>query len=223
MKIHFRCDNCESGKIGMKPDLHDFMEDHMDRQATVSRKTNETDIVVTLNLDGSGSTDISTGISFFDHMLTAFSVHGFLDLSIQAKGDLDVDYHHTIEDVGLVMGQTLAKILEKKEKIVRFGDACIPMDEALSRVTIDLSNRPYLVYNPPKSLKAKGMFDADLAKEFFQAFCFKGAFNLHINSYYGTNEHHVLESIFKAMGRSLHMATRINEKISGALSSKGSL
>ncbi|RLC18815.1 MAG: imidazoleglycerol-phosphate dehydratase HisB, partial [Deltaproteobacteria bacterium] len=193
----------------------------MDRKAIVSRKTKETQIEASLNLDGSGRCDISTGIPFFDHMLTAFCVHGFFDLVITAKGDLDVDYHHTIEDVGLVLGQVLSKTLENKKQIVRFGDACVPMDEALSRVTIDLSNRPYLIYNFPDNLKVKGKFDTDLAKEFFQSICVQGAFNLHINAYYGTNEHHVLESIFKAFGRSLHMATRIDENICGALSSKG--
>jgi len=195
----------------------------MDRKAIVSRKTKETQIKVELNLDGSGRGDVSTGIPFFDHMLTAFCVHGFFDLAITAKGDLDVDYHHTIEDVGLVLGQALSKILENKKQIVRFGDACVPMDEALSRVTIDLSNRPYLIYNFPDNLKVKGPFDTDLAKEFFQSFCVQGAFNLHINAYYGTNEHHVLESIVKAFGRSLHMSTRINDKICGPLSSKGTL
>ncbi len=195
----------------------------MDRKASVSRKTKETGISIRLDLDGSGRGDISTGIPFFDHMLTAFTVHGFFDLEVSAQGDLDVDYHHTVEDVGLVLGQALAKTLEDKQRIVRFGDSCVPMDEALSRVTIDLSNRPYLVYNFPGDLKVKGAFDAFLAKEFFQAFCVQGAFNLHINSYYGTNEHHVLESIFKALGRSLHMATRINQNISGPLSSKGTL
>ena len=195
----------------------------MDRKAIVSRKTKETQIEASLNLDGSGRCDISTGIPFFDHMLTAFCVHGFFDLVITAKGDLDVDYHHTIEDVGLVLGQVLSKTLENKKQIVRFGDACVPMDEALSRVTIDLSNRPYLIYNFPDNLKVKGKFDTDLAKEFFQSICVQGAFNLHINAYYGTNENHVLESIFKAFGRSLHMSTRINDKISGALSSKGTL
>jgi imidazoleglycerol-phosphate dehydratase len=156
-------------------------------------------------------------------MLTAFTVHGFFDLKILAKGDLEVDLHHTIEDIGLVLGQALFESLGGKEKIIRFGDSSVPMDEALSCVTIDLSNRPYLVYNFPDNLKSTTPFDAYLAKEFFQAFCVKGGFNLHINAYYGVNEHHVLESIFKAMGRSLHMATRINDKISGTLSSKGSL
>ena len=195
----------------------------MVRQANVSRTTKETQISISLDLDGSGQVDISTGIPFFDHMLTAFAVHGFFDLDIKAKGDLDVDYHHTTEDVGLVMGQVLSKALTDKLKIVRFGDSCVPMDEALSRVTIDLSNRPYLVYQFPDDLKVKSDFDAYLAREFFQAFSVQGAFNLHINSYYGVNEHHVLESIFKAFGRSLHMATRINESITGQLSTKGSL
>lgn len=195
----------------------------MNRSASVSRKTKETDISICFDLDGSGKGDISTGIPFFDHMLTAFTVHGFFDLEIHARGDLEVDYHHTVEDVGLVLGQALLKTLENKKGIIRFGDSSVPMDEALSRVTIDLSNRPYLVYNVSDTLKVTGAFDAFLAKEFFQAFCVQGAFNLHINSYYGVNEHHVLESIFKAFGRSLHMATRMDEKISGALSSKGTL
>jgi imidazoleglycerol-phosphate dehydratase len=195
----------------------------MNRKASVSRKTKETDIVIHFGLDGSGKADISTGIPFFDHMLTAFTVHGFFDLEVIARGDIDVDFHHTVEDVGLVLGQALSKALEEKKRIVRFGDSTVPMDEALSKVTIDLSNRPYLVYNFPGDLKVKGSFDAYLAKEFFQAFCVQGAFNLHINSYYGVNEHHVLESVFKAFGRSLHMATRINENISGTLSSKGTL
>jgi imidazoleglycerol-phosphate dehydratase len=176
-----------------------------------------------LNLDGTGKADISTGIPFFDHMLTAFTVHGFFDLKVLARGDLEVDFHHTIEDTGLVLGQAFHEALEGKQGIQRFGDSCIPMDEALSRVTVDLSNRPYLVYHFPQNLKSRGAFDADLAREFFQAFSVKGGFNLHINSYYGVNEHHVLESIFKAMGKSLYSATRINQNLGGPLSSKGCL
>ncbi len=195
----------------------------MDRKTNISRKTKETNIVIELDLDGSGKADISTGIPFFDHMLTAFTVHGFFDLEIKAKGDLDVDFHHTVEDIGIVLGQVLTKALKNKDQIVRFGNSAVPMDDALSNVTIDLSNRPYLVYNFPDEIKAKGEFDIYLAKEFFQALCVNGAFNLHINANYGVNEHHVLESIFKALGKALHMATRIDEKISGALSSKGSL
>lgn len=195
----------------------------MSRKADVSRKTKETQIEILLELDGSGKADISTGIPFFDHMLTAFTVHGFFDLRIRATGDLEVDLHHTIEDTGLVLGQVLYESLGGKEKIIRFGNSSVPMDEALSCVTIDLSNRPYLVYNFPDNLKSSNPFDAYLAKEFFQAFCVKGGFNLHINAYYGVNEHHVLESVFKAMGRSLHMATRIDDRISGSLSTKGRL
>ncbi len=195
----------------------------MARKAEVSRSTKETNINIQLNLDGTGKADISTGIPFFDHMLTAFAVHGFLDLKIRAKGDIQIDYHHTVEDTGLVLGQALFEALGDKKGIVRFGDGCIPMDEALSRVSVDLSNRPYLVYNFPGNLRSTGPFDAYLAKEFFQAFSVKGAFNLHINAEYGVNEHHVLESVFKAMGRSLHAATRFNDKITGTLSSKGTL
>ncbi len=195
----------------------------MDRKTNISRKTKETNILIEFDLDGSGKADISTGIPFFDHMLTAFTVHGFFDLEIKAKGDLEVDFHHTVEDIGIVLGQVLTKVLDTKDQIVRFGNSSVPMDDALSTVTIDLSNRPYLVYNFPEDIKAKGEFDIYLAKEFFQALCVNGAFNLHINANYGVNEHHVLESIFKALGKALHMATRIDEKISGALSSKGSL
>ncbi|MDD9305026.1 MAG: imidazoleglycerol-phosphate dehydratase HisB [Desulfobacter sp.] len=195
----------------------------MSRQSNVSRQTKETQIEIRLDLDGSGLAEIDTGIPFFDHMLTAFAVHSFFDLKVLAKGDLEVDYHHTIEDTGLVLGQALQDALSGKEGIQRFGDASVPMDEALSRVTVDLSNRPYLVYHIPEDLKSRGDFDAYLAKEFFQALCVKGGFNLHINAYYGVNEHHVLESVFKALGRSLNAATRTDNRVKGALSSKGSL
>ncbi len=195
----------------------------MGRKVTVSRKTKETKIDICLELDGSGKADISTGIPFFDHMLTAFCTHGFFDLELKVKGDLEVDYHHTVEDTGLVLGQALAKALKQKNQIVRFGNSSVPMDEALSKVTIDLSNRPYLVYNYPEKIKVKGKFDIDIAREFFQSLCVKGAFNLHINCEYGTNEHHVLESIFKALGKSLHMATRIDQNINKTLSTKGIL
>lgn len=195
----------------------------MTRDAAVSRKTRETKIEIHLNMDGAGQADISSGIPFFDHMLTAFTVHGRFDLKLMASGDLDVDLHHTVEDVGLVLGQALSDVLGDKTGIQRFGDSCVPMDEALSRVTIDLSNRPYLVYHFPDSLRSGTAFDIYLAKEFFQAFCIKGGFNLHINAYYGENEHHVLESIFKAMGRSLCQATRTLDFEGQPLSSKGSL
>ena len=195
----------------------------MAREAAVSRQTRETKIEIHLNLDGSGRADITTGIPFFDHMLTAFCVHGRFDLKLMATGDLEVDLHHTVEDVGLVLGQALSEALGDKTGIQRFGDACVPMDEALSRVTVDLSNRPYLVYHFPDHLRSGTAFDAYLAKEFFRAFCVRGGFNLHINAYYGVNEHHVLESVFKAMGRSLHQATRKMAAGDGPLSSKGVL
>ncbi len=195
----------------------------MGRNATLTRHTKETRINLTLDMDGTGKTDISTGIPFFDHMLTAFAVHGFFDLHVKAQGDLEVDFHHTVEDTGLVLGQAVFDALGDKKGIVRFGDSCVPMDEALSMVNVDLSNRPYLVYNFPDTLKAAGAFGPYLAGEFFQAFSVKGCLNLHINVNYGQNEHHVLESIFKAMGRSLHMASRVKKEISGSLSSKGCL
>ncbi len=195
----------------------------MGRCAEIKRETKETRIYLNLDLDGSGKADISTGIPFFDHMLTAFTVHGFFDLTIDAQGDLDVDFHHTVEDTGLVLGQALDEALGDKKGIVRFGQAAVPMDESLSQVNIDLSNRPYLVYNFPDTLKSSGPFNVYLAKEFFQAFSVKGACNLHINVLYGDNEHHALESVFKAMGRCLHMASRVNEKITDTLSSKGCL
>ena len=195
----------------------------MSRKSTLSRTTRETQIEIHLDLDGTGKTQISTGIAFFDHMLTALGVHGRFDLAVKAKGDLEVDFHHTVEDTGLVLGQALDEALGDKAGIVRFGDSCVPMDEALSRVTVDLSNRPYLVYHFPDAFRPGSGFDACLAREFFQALCVQGRFNLHINGYYGENEHHVLESIFKAMGRALHAATRKDHTLSGTLSTKGCL
>ncbi len=195
----------------------------MKRCATVKRETRETQIEVFLDLDGAGKASVSTGIPFFDHMLTAFAVHGFFDLTIQATGDLEVDFHHTVEDTGLVLGQALDEALGDKKGIVRFGQAGVPMDEALSQVHIDLSNRPYLVYQFPDDLKVTAPVDSWLAREFFQAFAVKGACNLHINVLYGHNEHHALEASFKAMGRALHAASRINENIVDTLSSKGCL
>ena len=195
----------------------------MGRNASISRETKETNINIDINLDGSGNSDIATSIPFFDHMLTLFSVHGFFDIKIKASGDTDVDFHHLVEDIGLVLGAAFSKALGDRKGILRYGEGAVPMDEALSRVNVDLSNRPYLVYNLPSKINVKGVFDAYLAKEFFRAFCVKGGLNLHINTQYGENEHHVLESIFKAMGRAMNQACTIDPKISGTLSSKGSL
>ncbi|THB76699.1 MAG: imidazoleglycerol-phosphate dehydratase HisB [Desulfobacteraceae bacterium] len=195
----------------------------MTRQAGIQRKTKETDIELTLNLDGSGDSSISTSIPFFDHMLTAFSVHGLFDLDVKAVGDIDVDMHHTVEDVGIVLGQAFSKALGDKKGISRFGEGAVPMDDALCRVNVDLSNRPYLVYHMPESIRIFTEFNVWLAKEFFQAFSVHAATNLHINALYGENDHHVIESVFKAFGRAMRDATRINPEIAGVLSSKGAL
>nr|WP_080799666.1 imidazoleglycerol-phosphate dehydratase HisB [Desulfamplus magnetovallimortis] len=195
----------------------------MIRTATVTRKTKETEIDATLTIEGKGTPEINTGIAFFDHMLTLFTVHGFFDLHLVAKGDLDVDYHHTVEDVGLVMGQLFSKALSDRKGICRYGEGAVPMDEAFSRVNVDLSNRPFLVYHLPENIRSSGTFDAWLAEEFFRAFSVQAGMNLHINVAYGQNEHHILESVFKALGRALREACRIDSQISGTLSSKGIL
>ena len=195
----------------------------MDRTASVERTTRETAIEAEFKIDGTGKADISTGIGFFDHMLTLLTVHGLFDLTLRARGDLEVDFHHTVEDVGIVLGQLLSKALGKREGICRYGEGAVPMDEAFSRVNVDLSNRPYLVYNLPSTIRSKGTFDAYLAKEFFRALSVHGGLNLHINAEYGENEHHILESIFKALGRALNSASRHHGGFGGVLSSKGIL
>jgi len=195
----------------------------MARTSAVKRETKETKIDAQITLEGSGKGYISTGIPFFDHMLTLFTVHGFFDLQLRAEGDLGVDFHHTVEDTGLVLGQLISDALGNRKGICRYGEGAVPMDEAFSRVNVDLSNRPFLIYNLPQTIRSSGQFDAYLAKEFFRAFSVQGGMNLHINSYYGENEHHILESIFKALGRALNTACTIDGRISGILSSKGIL
>ena len=195
----------------------------MERFSAVDRKTKETDIRIKLNLSGIGKHEISTGVPFFDHMLTLFAVHGFFDLSIDAKGDLEVDLHHTVEDVGLVLGDAFDKALGDRKGIRRFGHAFTPMDDALTSVTVDLSKRPFMVYNIPRPTSKKGDFDTFLAKEFFRAFATKGGMNLHVNVYYGENEHHIIESIFKAAGRALDQAASFDERITDIRSTKGTL
>ena len=192
------------------------------RAAEVGRKTNETDILIRLDVDGSGETHISTGIPFFDHMLSLFAAHGFFDLTVKAQGDIEVDCHHTVEDVGIVLGDTLNRALNERKGICRYGHAMVPMDDALAAVTIDLSKRPYLVFNvaPPAE---KGAFDTSLAKEFFRAFATHGGMNLHINLAYGENDHHILEAIFKATGRALDQAVGMDDRIVGVRSTKGTL
>lgn len=195
----------------------------MDRTSAVERKTKETEIKIKLNLNGTGKHEISTGIPFLNHMLTLFSVHGFFDLSIDAKGDLEVDFHHTVEDVGLVLGDAFEMGLGDRKGIRRFGHAVVPMDDALASVTIDLSKRPFLVFNVPCKASAAGTFNMNLAKEFFRAFAIRGGMNLHINAHYGENEHHILESIFKATGRALDQAIRFDDRIVDVISTKGML
>jgi imidazoleglycerol-phosphate dehydratase len=192
------------------------------RTSSVERKTKETQIRMHLNLDGDGKTEgLSTGIPFFDHMLSLFAVHGFFDLSVEAEGDLEVDFHHTVEDLGLVVGETLQKALGDKKGVRRYGHAVTPMDESMSSVTVDLSNRPFLVFNVPSVLVQSGNSLTCLSKEFFRAVATRGGMNLHINVAYGENEHHIIESIFKSMGRALHDATRIDSRVGGVRSSKG--
>jgi imidazoleglycerol-phosphate dehydratase len=195
----------------------------MARTTEVVRKTKETEISLKLNVDGSGDHHIATGIPFFDHMLTLFTVHGFFDLRIAAKGDLEVDFHHTVEDVGLVLGDAFRQALDDRKGIIRYGHAVTPMDEVLTAVTVDLSNRPFLVYHVGTPSGAPPPFDISLAKEFFQAFANRCGMNLHINVYYGDNQHHMIESIFKALGQALDQATNLDKRISGVHSTKGAL
>jgi len=195
----------------------------MERTAEVKRKTKETEVLIKLNLSGSGKHEISTGIAFFDHMLTLFAVHGFFDMEINARGDIDVDFHHTVEDVGLVLGDAFGEALGDRKGIKRFGHAVTPMDDALASVAIDLSKRPFLVYNMPSMEKTGGNTFSPLAKEFFRAFSNMCGMNIHINVFYGENEHHIIESIFKAVGRALDQATSFDERIMGIRSSKGML
>lgn len=195
----------------------------MARTCQIERKTLETQVKVELNLDGQGKADINTGIPFFDHMLTLFCVHGRFDLDIQAQGDLEVDFHHTVEDVALVLGEAVSTALDNRFGIRRYGFAVTPMDDALAEVALDLSNRPFLVYHLPSVLESAGPFDRGLAKEFFRAFAVKGGMNLHINVKYGENEHHVLESVYKSTGRALKQAVVIDADRSRVRSSKGVL
>jgi imidazoleglycerol-phosphate dehydratase len=195
----------------------------MNRTGEVERKTSETTIHISLNLDGQGQADVTSGIPFLDHMLTLFAVHGFFDLSVTAEGDLDVDLHHTVEDVGLVLGDAISQALGERKGIRRYGHAVIPMDDALAAVTVDLSNRPFLVYNTPESIISGIPLTPSLAKEFFRALVNRGGMNLHVNVAYGENDHHAIESIFKAFGRALDQAVTVDGRTSGVLSSKGAL
>ena len=195
----------------------------MGRTAKAERKTKETQITVDLELDGSGAAEIETGIPFFNHMLEIFARHGLFDLKIRAKGDIEVDYHHTVEDVGLTLGQAFKQALGDKQGISRFGEAAVPLDEALAQVVVDLSGRPYLSYNVKIRPGRVGDFDTDLPHEFFQALANQLGMNLHINVTQGENPHHIIEACFKALARAMEKATRMDQRIKGVLSTKGSL
>lgn len=193
------------------------------RAATIERKTRETEIFVALELDGTGEYDIETGIGFFDHMLGAFAKHAAFDLKIRAEGDLDVDMHHTVEDVGIVIGQALAQALGDGAGIRRFGHAYIPMDEALARAAVDIAKRPYLVWRVELARPKIGEMDTELFKEWFHALAMNGGLCLHVESLYGTNTHHIVESCFKAVARAVRDAVEIDPRTEGAPSTKGVL
>jgi imidazoleglycerol-phosphate dehydratase len=194
------------------------------RQAQVNRNTLETQIEVRLNLDGSGKSRLATGVGFFDHMLDQVARHGMVDLEVAAKGDLHIDAHHTVEDVGITLGQAFAKAIGDKKGVRRYGHAYVPLDEALSRVVIDLSGRPGLEYAVDYARGLIGEFDVDLVHEFFQGFANHALVTLHIDNLKGRNAHHQAETIFKAFGRALRMAVEFDARASGVLpSTKGSL
>ena len=196
----------------------------MKRKATIDRKTKETDIKIVLNLDGTGVYSIKTSVPFMDHMLSAVAKHGFFDLTIKAKGDIEIDDHHTVEDLGIAFGQALKKALGDSRGIRRYGDATVPMDETLAQVVMDLSGRPFLAYQVdlPKKYKLKD-FDPGLAEDFFQSVANHAGMNLHIRLHYGRDVHHMLEGIFKAFGRALDQATTVDSRIRGVLSTKGKI
>ena len=194
------------------------------RQAQVTRNTLETQIEVRLNLDGSGKSRLATGVGFFDHMLDQVARHGMVDLEVEAKGDLHIDAHHTVEDVGITLGQAFTKAIGDKKGVRRYGHAYVPLDEALSRVVIDLSGRPGLEYSVDYARGLIGEFDVDLVHEFFQGFVNHALVTLHIDNLKGRNAHHQAETIFKGFGRALRMAVELDTRASGTLpSTKGSL
>jgi imidazoleglycerol-phosphate dehydratase len=194
------------------------------RQARVERKTKETDVAVHLDVDGTGASKVSTPVPFFSHMLEAWSKHGLMDLGVEATGDVEVDIHHTVEDVGIVLGQALRQALGDKRGIVRYGTAFVPMDEALVVASVDISGRPFLVFNVPVARTRVSNFDLDMLQEFFRAFAFNAEITLHVTMQYGHNLHHIAEAVFKSVGRALAEATRLNPRIAGILpSTKGAL
>ena len=195
----------------------------MSRTATVTRKTRETAISVSIDIDGSGKTDINTGIGFFDHMLNGFARHGLFDLIVSCDGDLQVDCHHSIEDTGIVLGEAIAKAIGDKSGIVRYGSFMLPMDETLVMCAIDLSGRPYFVYDVDYTGEKCGEMDTQMAREFFYAVSYSADMNLHLKKFYGYNDHHIMEASFKAFARALDAATSKDIRVSGIPSTKGTL
>lgn len=194
------------------------------RIAVIERKTKETDITLTLNLDGSGKTNIASGIAFFDHMLDGFARHGLFDLDLSCKGDLEVDSHHTIEDCGIVLGQAIKQALGDKKSIKRYGHFMLPMDETLLLCAIDLSGRPYFSYDVNFTVSKVGAMDTEMVREFFYAVSYGAEMNLHMKQLDGVNNHHIAEACFKAFGKALDMATMYEERLQGSVwSTKGSL
>lgn len=195
----------------------------MARKASIERKTKETDIAVSLVLDGRGDSEIKSPVPFFDHMLTQIARHGFFDLNIHAQGDIEIDAHHTVEDVGICLGEAFKKALGDKRGIRRYGRGTAPMHEALASVVLDFSGRAFLVFNVDLPKAQVGNFEVELVEEFFTAFCNHSGANIHVNLAYGDNLHHIIEAVFKAFARALDEATQIDPRIEGVLSSKGSL
>ena len=195
----------------------------MIRKAKVERKTRETDITVEIIIDGSGKSNIQTSVPFLDHMLELLAQHGLFDITLKAKGDIEVDYHHTVEDIGVCLGECFKKALGDFKGIRRYGESTVPMGESLGSVVLDICNRPNLIFNTPLVKGKVGTFDIELVKEFFNSFAQKSGISLHINVTYGDNTHHIIESIFKAFARALDIASTVDKRITGVMSTKGKL
>ena len=193
------------------------------RSAVMKRKTKETEITLEFTLDGTGKSQIETGIGFFDHMLDSFCRHGFFDMKLSVKGDLDVNSHHTVEDTGIVLGQAIKSALGDKQGISRYGSFLLPMDETLVLCAIDLSGRPYLVFDEEYTVDRIGSMDTELVKEFFYAISYSAGMNLHIRKISGVNNHHIMEATFKAFAKALDAACRVDERVQGVLSTKGTM
>lgn len=193
------------------------------RKAEISRKTLETSVKIRLNIDGSGKSSINSGIGFFDHMLTLFAKHGSFDIDVSCNGDLNVDGHHSVEDIGITLGDAFCKALGKKESITRYGSFYVPMDEALAFAAVDISGRPFIVYDSGAVAPMIGEYDTELTEEFLRAFAFHAGITLHAKVLYGTNSHHKIEAVFKALGHAMKIACQEDKTIKGVLSTKGTL